>query len=370
MKKNTLISIILCFSLIFYGSFFVDLHPLNAYTVTDLSDLLPDWGGFGSALASLAGDIGRWVATQSKEILNGLGTSAVIAAKILALLAVQKATAFLIGDGDGLLIRDYNNYLYVSPQQRAMTQMTTFFNTVSRGRLSSLNYEGIGPNYDAYLVSQAMRTITGPTFVTTLQEQAPNPNQLFDSGNMKALTTYMQCANNVPCFSLVSGARYTKELTKAQDIARSEQQNGFLPTKAASGRITKPAALAQNALLQVDQVGTQLIMNAKADTKEQVPSALSQIATGATISITSRAINYGISDDAGKAAIVAQNNQFPFSIGYSSLGGASLTSGKTTINTGTAATSTSTVMGNTQVTGGINVNAAGAQVTSSTQRVE
>jgi hypothetical protein len=364
MKKNTFISIILCISIVFYGLFFANTRPAMAYTVADIGNLVVNIGKYITSLGQYATQVAQFVWTKMEKLQDVLGASMVVAAKVVALLAVQKIVALFIGEGDGSIIRDYNQYLYTSPQQRAMNQMNVFFNSVSRGRLSYLNYEGIGPNYDSYLVSQAKQMITGTTFVTNIQEQVSDPKQMFSGGNMKALSKFIECPNNVACYTLMASAQYDKELTKAQDIARSEQQNGFLPTKAASGRITKPAALAQNALLQVDQVGTQLIMNADPKTPA---AALTQIAEGSVISIAARAINYGISDDAGKAAIVAQNNKFPFSLGYSSLGGVSLNGSSTKI--GSVGTSGSTQIGNTSITGGINVNAAGAQVTSSTQKL-
>jgi len=368
--RNKLLSFILCITMLFtvksfvptayaiWGVLDVGINP--AELVSDLGDWVSDLGDWGTSLA-------EWAAEKAADVAELLAAQAITAYKIVALLAVQKAVAFFIGDGDGLIIRDYNKYLYISPQQRALSQMTTFYNTTSKGRLSSSNYEGVGPNYDSYLVSQAKQTISGTTFVTNIQERVSNPKQLFSGGNMQGIMSYMQCANNVACYTLVASAQYDKEFAKAQEIAKNEQQNGFLPTKASSGRITKPAALAQNALLQVDQIGTQLIMNA--DAKQGTSAAVTQIATGATISIASRAINYGISDDAGKAAIVAQNNQFPFSVGYSNLGGVNISAAGVKINTNLGSVSASGQIGNTAVNGSINVNGAGAQVTSSTQKV-
>ena len=257
---------------------------------------------------------------MGQAALKIIAAQAIVAAKILALLAVQKITAALIGGGNGLLIRDWNNYLYTSPQQTAMKQMDTFFTTTSKGRLSSLNYEGVGPNYDAYLVTQAKQAISSPTPVTNIQAQVTNPTtDLFSGGNMKGIMSYMQCANNVACYTLMATDKYTTEFAKAQTIAKNEQQNGVLPTKTASGRIIKPAALVSNALMEVDKQGQDLIMSAQADDTTSAVAALTQIAEGAALSIAARAINYGISDNNGKAATVAQNAKFPFSLSYSSL---------------------------------------------------
>lgn len=326
MKKNFIISIMLCVSILFYGLFFANVQQARAIPLS-IANLVPDLGVVVSQVGDTIADVGSYAdqiieyVRQAKELINSIiGANAIVVAKVAALLAVQEVVALLIGDSDGQpqIIRDYKNYLYVSPQQRAMEQMALFFNATSKGRLSYLNYEGIGPNYDLYLVAQARQAIAGRPFVTNIQELVTNPStDMFSSGNMKGVMAYMQCANNVACYTLTATEKYKMEYAQAQDVARSEQQNGFLPTKTISGRIDKPAALAQNALMVVDQVGTNLIVNAQPDAKtgESTP-ALLQIAEGAAMSIASRLINYGISDDAGKAAIAAKNDQFPFSLSY------------------------------------------------------
>ena len=231
-------------------------------------------------LPGIIAQVGQYAYTLSRDISTAITSQALVIQKVLALLAVQQATSLLIGDGNGgggTIIRDFNDYLYVSPQQRAMAQMNSFFNTVSRGRLSTLNYEGIGPNYDAYLVAQARMAIAGQPFTTNLQDLVTDPKQMFDGGNMKGLMTYMQCANNVACYTMTSTAQYNLEFAKAQEIARTENVNGFIPKKV-NGRITQPASIAQNALTQLDQLGTQIIMNAKGgSTMGENTSAINQV---------------------------------------------------------------------------------------------
>jgi hypothetical protein len=201
--------------------------------------------------------------------------------------------------------------------------MNSFFNTVSRGRLSSLNYEGVGPNYDAYLVAQSRAAITGQTFATNLQDQVTDPTQTFAAGNMKGISSYLQCANNVMCYTMTATAKYNQEFSKAQDLAKNEADRGFVPKKV-NGRIVSPAALVQNALLAADQLGTQLIMDASWD--DGVGAGLTQIAEGAGVSLASRLSNYGISDSAGRQIIQNKNDQFPFSLSYSTTKGATMTS--------------------------------------------
>lgn len=301
-------------------------------------------GNWGTAIADFAKKIGD-------QILDNIAIIAVAVAKVAAIMLVQTITSAIAGSGSGSggsggkAISDWNKYLYTSPQQKAMTQMTAFFNTVSKGRLSSVNYEGVGSNYDAYLVGQAKKSFAGQTFSTNLQEVATEPGQMFASNNVKGLMMYMQCANNVACYTLTSSAQYQIELDKATQIAKNEQNNGFLPVKV-NGQITKPASVVSTGLNMVDKLGTDLIMNAAITTKSGLGAALLQIAGGAALNITAKSINYMTSDPAGQAAIRNSNNNLPaFSIGYSSEGGLSLGAGGAKTSTGIGAGAVKTITG-------------------------
>lgn len=321
---------------------FVDPSNLTQNTVT---------AGSAPVTATATGTTAAATTAQvslslGEKILQTITDNTITFAKIAALLVQQTLVKAIIGEGNsGTIIRDFNNYLFVSPQQKAMNQMNLFFNSVSRGRLSSLNYEGVGPNYDAYLVAQARQAIAGQSFVTNIQSQTTDPKRMFADGNMKGIMSFMQCANNPYCYTMVATQKYSTEFSKAQEIAKSENVNGFVPKKA-NGRITQPASIAQNALLQIDQLGTQVIMNA--DGKGDLTAGLYQIANGLAISTVARLTNYGISDDAGKEAIRNKNDQFPFSLAYSSNGGLGISAGGVTVNTGVASYNGNVQIGNTQ----------------------
>ncbi|HEX8974816.1 MAG TPA: hypothetical protein VF817_05010 [Patescibacteria group bacterium] len=360
MKKklhHKLIAVVLFFSIFVFSSF--EAPKAHAYAVADIAHTIVNtFTGVSTT--------GGWLSTLAKWVSDSMSQYTIVAYKVAALMAVQQLTQLIIGGGSGQIITDYNQYLYISPQQRAWSQMTSFFNTVSAGRLSALNYEGIGPNYDAYLVAQARQSIMGQPFATNLQQQVTDPTKLFATGNMKGVMSFFECANNPYCYSLVAQNKYNTDLAKAQDIAKNEQVNGFLPTKTSSGRIKQPAALLQNALLQADQLGTQLIMNA--DYKDGT-AALGQIAAGAGINIASRSINYYTSSDQGKEAIRNQNDQFPFSLAYNSNGGFGINAGGIRAYTGVGAgVGGCKKIGNTNSCMNLDVNAQGGQVTSTSQR--
>ncbi|MEI7890539.1 MAG: hypothetical protein WCI36_01075 [bacterium] len=318
--------------------------------------------GAGAGTAGTAGTFTQIAATLAKKIADSGASWILSGLKMAALLIVQKATQALIGEGGGGVVTDWGKYMYNSPQQAAMVQMNSFFNTVSKGRLSSLNYEGVGPNIDSYLVGEAKKDIAGRSFNTTLPEITPNQKQLFASGNMKGIMTYMQCANNVACYTLNSTAKYNLELEKAKKVAEMSQDRGFLPVKNKNGKITQPAAVLSSALTQVDQLGTQVIMNADTKTYEGLAGASFQIVQGALISIASRSFNYMTADSKGKEEIRNKNDEFPFSAGYSAVGGIGFSAGGINVNTGAGAVNGSVMIGNTCASLGATAAASGATV--------
>ncbi len=304
-------SIILCVSMIGLYAFGPFVHKANAsYPVVDVGNIV-------QSTISAVTDVVMKVYTLAKDVAGIISSNMIVAYKIAALLTVQESVALIIGEGDGLIVRDYNQYLYTNPKQQALARMNVFFNAVSDGRLSSSTYEGVGPNYHAYLALQAKKSLVGDVKKTNLQEQVSDPNKLFSGGNMKGIMSYMQCTNNVGCMTLLSNSIYSQEFSKVQDLARSEQQNGFLPRKGSDGRIMSPSMMAQNALLDLDRFGTELIITADdGEDGEKLEAAIAQIAEGSLLSIVSRAANYGIPDNRASAAAQARNDQFPFSVDY------------------------------------------------------
>ncbi|HPN55088.1 MAG TPA: hypothetical protein PLB52_04155, partial [Candidatus Moranbacteria bacterium] len=217
------------------------------------------------------------------------------------------------------------------PKAAALKQMKSFLTELTAGKSSYLNYEGIGTGYSAYIKKQGeiavkdvlSGTVGGKKLTTSLQETVSDTSNFFSNGNMKGLLSYMECANNPACVTLQSGVKAAEEFAKKQDIAKSEAVDGLLPTKSSTGRITTPAIMAQNALVDLDKQGTAMIVNAPIGKNADKVSSLGQIAAGAALSIVSRAANYGIVD---KAATVEKevtqkigNTYYSFSTAYSSL---------------------------------------------------
>lgn len=321
-SRKKITSAILSLILIFQVVFFVPTAKAQWVVADPIADIQ-------TTLQQIAGT-GTWIQDLLEWADRNLSSYIVTAAKYLALMVVQETVAEFIGEGDGMLIRDYKNYLYTAPNQRTMTQMDNFFKSTSGGRSSAYNYEGIGStNYHAYLEKQSKKSIKKETPKTTLQNHASDPSQVFSTGNMKGIMSYMECGNNPACLALSANNKYEEEFSKQQDVARSEQQNGLLPKKV-NGRIVSPAFIAQNAFAEVDKVGTALIMEA-GDGEQQMTDALIQIAEGTVISTVSRLANYGISDNVGDS-MVRNQSDYPFSTGYTVNGNINTTSTNASVN--------------------------------------
>jgi len=94
--------------------------PVNPITVL-MANIVSMIENIGDELANtdnLAETIETLVWNMAQAALKIIADNAIVIAKYLALLAVQKATTALIGGGNGLLIRDWNNYLYTSPHKQ------------------------------------------------------------------------------------------------------------------------------------------------------------------------------------------------------------------------------------------------------------
>ena len=168
-------------------------------------------------------------------------------------------------NGKPAFVTDWYDYLYTQPEQQTRVQMNSFFNSVSAGRLSSLNYEGAGQAYDQYLKKQAETSIYGSdqAFVTNIQNYASDPStQMFDNGNFKAFSSYLECPNNPWCYSMEAEKQYSSLSDINRTVAeKTVNDDGFLPKKV-DGKIVTPGAMYQSAMEGVDQLGNQLIVNA------------------------------------------------------------------------------------------------------------
>lgn len=331
-KHYKIIAFILCIVIVFTTVFVTKPFIPVAYAVWGVEDIVTDfWVGAESTIDAIA-TVAGWAWEYAKYALELLKGPIIVAAKIAALYAVQEAVAMITGDdsgGSSTLIRDVGNYLFEGPKQKAMAQMKSFFTSVSSGRISALSYEGFGTgkNYDAYMAKQAQKAINmgGTEFKTTIRNVVSDPqSDLFSSGNMKGLNEYLKCPNNVACYTQTAEKQYLKAVNQAQQIAKEESVDGFLPIKdILTGRIKTPADLAKNALMQVDSQGQELIMSAAADEGASLSGSLTQIAAGAALSIAARAINYGITDKEGDqiaSSIKSGDGAFTLSTDYSKLG--------------------------------------------------
>lgn len=169
------------------------------------------------------------------------------------------------GSGKPMFVTNWDDYLFKTPERETKVYMNSFFNSISAGRLSSLNYEGAGQSYDVYLKKQAESILFSSTnaLTTSINNYTINPQkELFSGGNMKGFSAFLQCQNNPACYSLAANMAYTEKLNQVQTIATKEvNASGYLPKKMGD-RIVTPGSQFQSAMESVSQLGGQMIVNA------------------------------------------------------------------------------------------------------------
>lgn len=338
IKKGLVI--LICISIIFSSALpsalFIAVPEAEAVIIP--ANFVPDVGTVGTTLGDLLANLKQvlqgileYAAELAAELAKSLASAAVVLAKIAALYAVQEAVALLLGDEnkDSLIIRDFGEYLYTLPKKAAAKQMKAFFTQLSAGKSSYSSYEGMGTNYISYIKKQGETavddylngTIGGKKLVTDLQEYVPDTSDLFSTGNMKGLMALNKCPNDPACIGAKAVNTTAASFEGEKEVKKAEQKDGMLPQKSKTGRISTPAIMAQNALLDIDKHGSSLIINANAGAgnAESILTALEEIAAGAAMSIVSRAINYGIVDKAAKAESEVLSKGYSFSTSYGSL---------------------------------------------------
>ncbi len=338
IKKGLVI--LICVSIIFSSALpsalFIAVPEAEAVIIP--ANFVPDVGTVGTTLGDLLANLKQvlqgileYAAELAAELAKSLASAAVVLAKIAALYAVQEAVALLLGDEnkDSLIIRDFGEYLYTLPKKAAAKQMKAFFTQLSSGRSSYSSYEGVGTKYISTVKKQAEtavddylnETVGGKKIATNLQEFVSDTSDVFSSGNMKGLLALTICGNSQACINSKALSLAAANTEKSQETNKAEQKDGMLPQKSSTGRITTPAIMAQNALLDIDKHGSNLIINANAGAgnAESILTALEEIAAGAAMSIVSRAINYGIVDKAAKAEDEVISKGYSFSTSYGSL---------------------------------------------------
>lgn len=222
-------------------------------TVTDIPNTI-------SGYLQYAEEIMNYEELYGNDIKEWAKREAVNAVKKAAMNAIQKK---LKNSAASKMITNYSKYLYSDPMNKTSKQMDSFYNSISGGTNSSLNYEGVGStsNYSAYLVAQAKKSIEGVSLKATITDVVSDPTKPFSSGNMQGLMISLECANNPYCVSIASQSKYNQLLEKNQTIAEKEQVNGYLPTKV-NGIITSAANSAANQAVEVAQMGVDAVVNA------------------------------------------------------------------------------------------------------------
>lgn len=244
---------------------------------------------------------------------------ALAAMKAASTIAVNSAVRAIVGSGNNgqpNFVTNWNDYLYLSPHDRTMLHMNSFFNSVSGGRLSSSGYEGFGGfNYDAYMATMAMQSLQGQAFTTTLSQQIDDPTRMFEGKSMRPFLTYLEPANNVWGYTSRAQQEYAAEFAKQQKIAEKTQVNGWLPKITANGKISAPATLFQNAMESVDRMGNDIIVNA---------TTPKELAIGSLTRIAAQTLQAGIGGESAADRVRARNANTSLNLNYNPTSGLSM----------------------------------------------
>ena len=219
-------------------------------------------------------DIQRFVwDTMDKNVLPAL--------KAATIRTVNSAVTSAIGRGNKgkpQFVTDWRDYLYQQPQQEATKYMNTFFESTKSSTIKA--NEGISvattgitaqigntQSYQSYMIQQAKTTYenTGSTCKMNLQNYVTNPRQqMFQDQSFRGFMAFMEPCNNPYTYSEIAKAQYDKRLESLQTIAKSQQSNGWLPKMdSATGILSAPATLYQNAMEQASQLANQAVVNAQ-----------------------------------------------------------------------------------------------------------
>lgn len=187
-------------------------------------------------------------------------------AKAAALVGSQMAVSAILNSdtNSAPFVSNWNQYLYLSPQQRTMAYMNSLFDQSTRGRTSELNYEGVGQKFDQYMKRQAQGAISVKPIEVNLREYCVDPDNAFVGNNFRCFNAFLLPQNNPAGIVAIAQNSYQSELEKEQTIAKNKQTNGFLP-KEKNGRIVTPSALLQKGFLSLDTLGTETITTAQSE---------------------------------------------------------------------------------------------------------
>lgn len=304
------------FCLILILSLFITPLPSHkAHAVISVFDIVTQINTLITDIGVWAGNFTEW-AKFSNEISEKWALAAMKAASTLAVNSAIRAIVGSGNDGQPNFVTNWNDYLYLSPHDRTMLHMNSFFNSVSGGRLSASGYEGFGSmNYDAYMASMAMQSLQGQAFVTTLPRQVNDPTQLFANKSMRDFMSYLRPANNVWGYTSRAQQEYAAEFAKQQTIAEKTQVNGWLPKINSNGRISAPATLFQNAMESVDRMGNDIIVNA---------TTPGELAIGSLTRIAAQTLQAGIGGDAAADRVRARNSSTNLNLNYNPTTGLSI----------------------------------------------
>jgi hypothetical protein len=290
MNKK-LLSSFLASWLLFSSLLFFPMQKASALTVMEIGGNL-----LTNIVTTIEQTIGTVEATISAVADDGLWTNDMIdryllpALKMAAIQMMHNIISNIVSggnNGNAAFVTDWNDYLFKAPQKETRVYMNSFFNSVSAGRISGLNYEGVGQGYDKYLKTYSENALYGSSnqFKTYIQNYTSNPQtEMFSSGNFKAFSAFLDCPNNPYCMSMTAETVYQNELSRNTEVRNKLVNSSGYISKVINGKVVTPGSQFQSAMEGVDQLANGMIVNAT-KSEELVSGIISSLLRIATTSL-------------------------------------------------------------------------------------
>lgn len=208
--------------------------------------------------------------------------------------ALSRQMSFLItgrSTGGAMFVTNWQSYLTRQPQMQANIFINDYISQVTRGRGSITGYipagsEGVGVNFSfTGQMAQSARNITSGQTQAQVTFRG-DPSRIFSGAKpFQNLNLYLSGINNPWAFNINVQQKYQEELQQQQLIAQTKAtSSGFLPLES-NGAVVNPAGLIQAQVAKVQNMGIDIITNAK---------NLPQVISGAVSMTINQAMRSGI----------------------------------------------------------------------------
>ncbi|OGI16300.1 MAG: hypothetical protein A2Z52_02560 [Candidatus Moranbacteria bacterium RBG_19FT_COMBO_42_6] len=227
----------------------------------------------------------------------------VAALKQVAATTLNQIVSNMVGGGGGsgpMFITDWQDYLINQPTRNAERYMNDYLTQMTRGKGGIASYipnkafEGVGPgafntglsqygNYFGRLMADAQSSLMASAPVVTYEG---NPSQMFQKGNFKDFSRYLDGANDPWMFTASANAKTMQSLEDERDVymAKAIAGQGFTG-KEVGGKTVTPGSLVKDSMANTEDIGNKIIAGA---------SSFSEIMVAMVTKLVTKSIQNGI----------------------------------------------------------------------------